>query len=158
MHRWDEQFKTWMRKAYLDKEPTSPPNPAKWMKLLGLIQFMWEHRTIPIELGWKIRFFILKVNEDIQGIGLIEVLWNIMERTSMSPIPWIYSLTLRTKTRIFHPSSVGILLCSHINWTNPKSFIHFAGLGGAVDSFSRYAFFIHVSNCSSHRCILPLPD
>ena len=39
-----------------------PPPPAKWMKLLELIQFMWEHVTIPTYLGWTILVLISNGN------------------------------------------------------------------------------------------------
>ena len=79
MHLRAEHFKTWLRKAYPKIEATAPPNPDKWMKLVELVQFVWEHRTIPEELGWKILILTPKGNTDIQVIGILEVFWKVME-------------------------------------------------------------------------------
>ena len=79
MHLRAEHFKTWLRKAYPANEATAPPNPAKWMKLVDLVQFMWEHITIPTELVWKILVLTSKGNTHTRGIGLLEFLWKLME-------------------------------------------------------------------------------
>ena len=58
MHIWAEHLKTWLREAYLEKETTPPPKPLKFMKLVELVQFMWEQVTIPTDMGWKILILI----------------------------------------------------------------------------------------------------
>ena len=74
MHLQDEHFKTWLKEEYPAKESTTPPKPEKWMKLVDMVQFMCEHRTIPEESGWMILILVLKGNTDNQEIGLLEVL------------------------------------------------------------------------------------
>ena len=46
---------------------------------MELVQFMWEHGTIPSDLVWTIFILIHKGNVDNQGIGILEVLWKVME-------------------------------------------------------------------------------
>ena len=50
---WGEHFKSWLREAYPVKEATTPPKPVKWWKLVDLVQFVWELRTIPADMGWE---------------------------------------------------------------------------------------------------------
>ena len=40
---------------------------------------MWVYGTISAHLGRKILILIPKGNEDTQGIGLLEVLWKVIE-------------------------------------------------------------------------------
>ena len=46
---------------------------------MELVQLIWNHRNIPADLGWKISIFISKGNIDNRGIGLLEVLWKVMQ-------------------------------------------------------------------------------
>ena len=62
----------------MDRE-TTPANLSGWGKLVTLVQYMWDHRTLPTELSWIILVFIPKINTDTQGIVLLKVLWNIVE-------------------------------------------------------------------------------
>ena len=68
-----------MIEANLEKDSVSPPNPYLWLKLVYLIQSMWENGSIPTELGWDVLVIIPKGNEDTQGIGLLEVVCNVVE-------------------------------------------------------------------------------
>ena len=45
-----ENFKVWLRKCYLYRE-TTPPNPARWDKLVTLAQNMWYHRNLPTDIS-----------------------------------------------------------------------------------------------------------
>ena len=49
------------------------------MKLVDLVQLIWEHRNIPKEMGWTILILIPKGNPYNQGVGLLEFLWKLME-------------------------------------------------------------------------------
>ena len=49
------------------------------MKLVELVQFMWETGNIPTDLVWITMILTPKVNADTQGIGLWKVLWNLMK-------------------------------------------------------------------------------
>ena len=40
---------------------------------------MWEHSTLPTYLIWTVLVFLTKVNADTLGIGLLEVLWKVVE-------------------------------------------------------------------------------
>ena len=40
---------------------------------------MWDTGYILTELGWTVLFLIPKVNTDTWGIGLLEVLWKVVE-------------------------------------------------------------------------------
>ena len=57
----------------------SPPNPTQWIKLVEIIQFMWETGSILTELVWTVLVLILKVNVHNWGIGLLEVVWKVVE-------------------------------------------------------------------------------
>ena len=61
------------------KTSTAPPNPNRWLKLVELIQFMWENEFIPTELGWTMLVIIQKSNVDTQRIRLLEVVWKLVE-------------------------------------------------------------------------------
>ena len=56
-----KHFKMCLRESYPEKEATASP---KLMKLVEMVQFMWERRTIPAELGWTILILISKGNID----------------------------------------------------------------------------------------------
>ena len=80
MHLWVKHFNMWLREEYPQKEASAPtPKPEKWMKLVELVQFMWDHGTIPAKMVWTILILIPKGNTDNQGIGILEVLWKVME-------------------------------------------------------------------------------
>ena len=49
------------------------------MKLVDIVQFIWYHRAIPEDLGWTILILIPKVNTDNLWIGLLGVIWKLME-------------------------------------------------------------------------------
>ena len=49
------------------------------MKLVELVQFMLEYRTIPTDLVWTILILFSKGNAYTQEIGLLEILWKLME-------------------------------------------------------------------------------
>ena len=46
---------------------------------MNLVQHMWEYSTLPTELIWAILVLIPKGNTDKWGIGLLEVLWKVVE-------------------------------------------------------------------------------
>ena len=78
-HLLENHFKTWLREAYLEKEETSLPKPEKWMKLVDMVHFMWDHGTIPTGMVFIILILIPKVNSDTQEKGLLEVIWKVMD-------------------------------------------------------------------------------
>ena len=56
-----------------------PPNPNRWLKLVDLIQFMWDNGKNPTELGWTVLFIIPKDSTDTWRIGMLEVMWKVVE-------------------------------------------------------------------------------
>ena len=58
---------------------TPHPRPSLFLKLVKMVQYMWEIRYIPNILGWTILVFIPKVRRVTQGIGLLEVIWKLVE-------------------------------------------------------------------------------
>ena len=68
-----------MREAYPTKTSTAAPNPTHWMKLVELIQFMWENENVPTELGWNVLVIISKGNTDTRGICMLGVMWKVVE-------------------------------------------------------------------------------
>ena len=63
MHLQAKHFQKCLREAYPEREPPTPPsNPAKWMKLVELVQLMWENETSPTHMGCTILVLIPKGN------------------------------------------------------------------------------------------------
>ena len=50
-----------------------------FQKLVGMTQYMWQHRDILADMGWKLLVLIPKGNTDTQGVGLLETLWKVVE-------------------------------------------------------------------------------
>ena len=46
---------------------------------MDLVQFMWEPRIIPSEMGWTIMIIIPRGNAYTQKIRLLEVFWKVIE-------------------------------------------------------------------------------
>ena len=78
-HLWTEHLQAWLGETYPAETSTEPPNPTRWLKLVELIQFMWENRYIPTKLGWTMLVLIPKVNMDNPGVVLVEVVWRVVE-------------------------------------------------------------------------------
>ena len=60
---------------------TTPTNPDCWYKMVTLVQRMWEHITLPINIICTILVLLPKGNSDNQGIFLLEVLWKVIATT-----------------------------------------------------------------------------
>ena len=58
---------------------STPYSSEWWKKLVDINQYMWKHRDILREIGWKILVMIHKGNTDTRGIGLFESLWKVEE-------------------------------------------------------------------------------
>ena len=57
----------------------NPPNPTFWLKLVNLIQFIWDNDSTPKDLGWTVLVLILKVITYTWQIGILEVVWKVVE-------------------------------------------------------------------------------
>ena len=77
-HIQSEHLQGWLQGEYPVMESTTP-NPDRWGNLVGLVQHMWESRTLPAELSWNILVLISKGNPETWGVGLLEVLWKVVE-------------------------------------------------------------------------------
>ena len=63
---------------------------------------MWEHSKLPTELSYTILFLLPKGNADTWGIGILEVLWKILEAI----------IDTRIKTEVmFHDVLHGFYAC-----------------------------------------------
>ena len=49
-HLQGKHLHKWLKEAYLEENSTAPPNPNRCIKLVDMIQFMWETRSTPMEL------------------------------------------------------------------------------------------------------------
>ena len=78
-HPHTEHLHQWLREAYSAYTSSISPNPTRWIKLLEIIQFMWETGYIPTELGWTVLVISTKGNAYTPGIGLLEVVWKLLE-------------------------------------------------------------------------------
>ena len=71
------------------------------------------------------------------------------------PIPWMSVFPFGIRTRIFHPSSLGISLCLHINWVISTRLCHLSVLGGVEVPSDEYSSRSHLLKCSVRRCVWP---
>ena len=78
-HTWAEYVYQWLMESYKSENSNVPPNPNRWIKLVEIIQFLWETWYIPTEIGWTLLVLIPKINMDTWGIGLIEIVWKVVE-------------------------------------------------------------------------------
>ena len=53
--------------------------PERWQKLVETTQLLWHHREILMEMVWMILVLIPKGNTDTRRIGLLELLWKVVE-------------------------------------------------------------------------------
>ena len=70
---WAEDQKGWLR------EPSPEKNRVRirWRLLVRLIQRTFKDRVVPEEVAWETIVFLPKGSGGYQGIGLVEVLWNV---------------------------------------------------------------------------------
>ncbi len=47
--------------------------------LVKLVQTVWEKGRLPFKLGWVIKVFIPKGGGDYRGIGLLKLIWKVVE-------------------------------------------------------------------------------
>jgi hypothetical protein len=79
-----EDIKRWLRGIMLEEDPDKVPNNVgeeeTWRLLVGLIQAIWTKSEILQQLTWVIVMLLLKGGGDYRGIGLLELLWKVVER------------------------------------------------------------------------------
>ena len=71
-------LKHWMQQA-LDPEEDKDPARQPWDTLVQLVQHIWDTGELPTELTWSIQVLLPKPNGGTRGIGLLEVVWKLME-------------------------------------------------------------------------------
>lgn len=78
-----EDVKNWLKLAYpeANKEGEAPPapEPAQWLQLVDLIQTMFSTGAIPARAKWSILCLLPKPGGGTRGIGLIEIVWKLVE-------------------------------------------------------------------------------
>ena len=91
IHLHADHLNKWLQEAYLDEGKFTPLKPEFCKNLVGLTQYMWQHREIPKYLGGTILFLTPNGKTNTQGIGLLKTLWKVVEeinnthtRTSIS--------------------------------------------------------------------------
>jgi hypothetical protein len=79
-----EHLKEWLQGIKFEEDPETGPNNVgvgdQWRALARLIQAVWDEGKIPIQFGWVVTVLILKGSGDYCGIGLLELIWKIIER------------------------------------------------------------------------------
>ena len=77
-----EDVRGWLRKADLEETQEGYVGAGdNWRLLVRLITTIWETGEIPRQVLWMIVVLIPKGNSrDFRGIGLLEVLWKVIEK------------------------------------------------------------------------------
>ena len=77
-----EDLKDWLRMAEVEEtESGFAGRGDTWRMLVKLVQNIWETGEIPRQMLWTIMVLIPKGNSgDFRGIGLLEVLWKVLEK------------------------------------------------------------------------------
>ena len=72
-----EDLKQWLREAFRDGE--EEPRRDRWDNLVTLVQHCWTSGELPKELSWTFLALLPKGQADHRGIGLIEIVWKLLE-------------------------------------------------------------------------------
>ena len=77
-----EDMKGWLRRAELEETQEGYVGANdNWRLLMKLITTIWETEEIPRQMLWMVVVLIPKGNSgDFRGIGLLEVLWKVIEK------------------------------------------------------------------------------
>ena len=77
-----EDLRKWLRGAELEEEKEGYEGAGDtWRLVVRLIRHIWETGEIPRQMLWTIVVLIPKGNSgEFRGIGLLEVLWKIIEK------------------------------------------------------------------------------
>ena len=78
-----EHVKEWLQGVRREEDPKQPGYEGAgdpWRLLMKLVTVVWETGTIPQQLGWIIVVLIPKDGGDYRGIGLLELIWKIIEQ------------------------------------------------------------------------------
>ena len=51
------------------------PDTANWDRMVDIIKTAFRDRRLPVECGWQMAVLLSKGNKELQGIGIVEVIW-----------------------------------------------------------------------------------
>jgi hypothetical protein len=69
-----EHLKMWLDAAQRSKDP----DPVKWNKFVELLQHAFATGELLAEISWSVLVVIPKGCGGFRGIGLLEVIWNVI--------------------------------------------------------------------------------
>jgi hypothetical protein len=78
-----EHVKVWLWGTLEGEDPEGQGKEGhgnNWRLFTQLVQAVWNHGSIPRQLLWIIIVLIPKGGGDYQGIGLLELIWKVLER------------------------------------------------------------------------------
>jgi hypothetical protein len=76
-----EHIKVWLLDAVREEEEQSNIGLGqKWRVFVKMMQAIWEHGSIPEQMGWEIIILLPKGGGDYCGIGLLEPFWKVVEK------------------------------------------------------------------------------
>ena len=70
-----EQLKAWLEAAQREKNP----DPTKWNRVVGLVQACFTKQALPSQMVWSTVVLIPKGGGGFRGIGLLELIWKVIE-------------------------------------------------------------------------------
>jgi hypothetical protein len=77
-----KHVKSWLWGAMEEEDPEGRGNQGKgenWELFVQLVQAVWTHGTIPRQLLWSIAVLIPKGGGGYRGIGLLKLIWKVLE-------------------------------------------------------------------------------
>jgi hypothetical protein len=79
-----EHIKAWHRGAKKKEDPETAASHVRagktWHEFVHLCTSVWNTGTIPQQMCWVITVLILKGGGEYRGIGLLEPIWNVLEK------------------------------------------------------------------------------
>jgi len=70
-----EKLKEWLKEATRKENPDS----ENWDRLTELVKLCFKERRVPTQLSWSTVVLIPKGGGDYRGIGLLEIVWKVIE-------------------------------------------------------------------------------
>ncbi len=79
-----EHIKAWLRGAKKEEDPEYGANHIgagkSWREFVEISTSVWATGNIPQQLCWVVTVLIPKGGGEYRGIGLLELIWKVMER------------------------------------------------------------------------------
>ena len=70
-----EKLKEWLLEATREENP----DRENWNRVVKLVQLCFKERQVPTQLSWSTVVLIPKGGGDYRGIGLLEIVWKVIE-------------------------------------------------------------------------------